>query len=363
MNMETLFSHHPYQLESGRKQEVLGQILNELTDKHRRHCAEYRRLLDSFPGQRSGPLPLDQIPLLPVRLFKLHELRSVPRESVIKTLTSSGTTSQVVSRIFLDKETSVLMTKALVSIMTSFLGKQRYPMILVDSPGVIKDRSTFSARGAGLLGLTFMGRDHFYLLDEEMNVKWEELYAFLSRHQGEKILFFGFTYMVWKYFYLPCVEKGVRLDLQGSFLIHSGGWKKLTELAVDNPTFKTRLREQLGIAHVHNFYGMVEQVGSVFMECEEGHLHAPDFADLIVRDPMTLKPLPFGKPGLVHVLSLLPQSYPGHSLLTEDVGTILGEDDCACGRKGKYFAIHGRLPAAELRGCSDTHAFGQVSQT
>ena len=41
------------------------------------------------------------------------------------------------------------------------------------------------------------------------------------------------------------------------------------------------------------------------------------------------------------------QSYPGHALLTEDLGTILGEDDCACGRKGKYFSISGRVQNAK----------------
>ena len=44
------------------------------------------------------------------------------------------------------------------------------------------------------------------------------------------------------------------------------------------------------------------------------------------------------------------------NLLTEDEGCILGEDDCPCGRKGKYFKINGRLKNAEIRGCSDTYA-------
>ena len=49
-------------------------------------------------------------------------------------------------------------------------------------------------------------------------------------------------------------------------------------------------------------------------------------------------------------------SYPGHSLLTEDEGILLGEDDCRCGRLGKYFKIVGRIKNAEIRGCSDTYA-------
>jgi hypothetical protein len=53
-------------------------------------------------------------------------------------------------------------------------------------------------------------------------------------------------------------------------------------------------------------------------------------------------------------LSLLPHSYPGHSILTEDIGKLVGVDTCPCGRKGKYFKIFGRIKNAEIRGCSDT---------
>ena len=59
--------------------------------------------------------------------------------------------------------------------------------------------------------------------------------------------------------------------------------------------------------------------------------------------------------GLVQLSSILPFSYPGHILLSEDTGEIIGEDDCPCGRLGKTFQIHGRVKHAEIRGCSDTY--------
>ena len=79
---------------------------------------------------------------------------------------------------------------------------------------------------------------------------------------------------------------------------------------------------------------------------------------VIIRDPQDLTVCGPGKRGIIQVLSVLPRSYPGHSLLTEDEGTILGEDDCPCGRKGKYFKVHGRIKHAEIRGCSDTYGDG-----
>jgi hypothetical protein len=141
---------------------------------------------------------------------------------------------------------------------------------------------------------------------------------------------------------------------RGSTLIHGGGWKRLEDQRVDNATFKALLHKHLGIEHIFNYYGMVEQVGSIFMECEHGHLHAPVFADVFTRDPITLEPLLPGHKGILQVMSILPTSYPGHSLLTEDLGVIHGEDDCPCGRMGRHFSVSGRLPKAEPRGCSDT---------
>ena len=59
--------------------------------------------------------------------------------------------------------------------------------------------------------------------------------------------------------------------------------------------------------------------------------------------------------GFLQLFSLLPTSYPGHNILTEDIGALEGIDDCNCGRKGKYFSIKGRVPGTELRGCSDVY--------
>ena len=58
----------------------------------------------------------------------------------------------------------------------------------------------------------------------------------------------------------------------------------------------------------------------------------------------------------MQLTSILPFSYPGHNILTDDLGEILGVDNCKCGRLGKFFKIHGRINNAEIRGCSDTNA-------
>lgn len=343
-----------YGLSCVAKRARLGAELAALTGHHRAHCLPYGQILEARGWRPGSPEALEDLPWLPVRLFKMYELRSVPQDQVFKTLTSSGTSGQAPSRIVLDKATAWFQTTALVRIMQEFLGKARLPMLIIDHPGVIKERGTFSARGAGILGLSNFGRSHVYALNDDMTLNLEAVRVFARQHVGVPKLIFGFTFMVWQHFLLELERLGERVELDGAILFHSGGWKKLEALAVDNTEFKRRLRATCGTLRIHNFYGMVEQVGSVFVECEHGHLHAPSFADVIVRDPITWRPMSVGEQGVIQVLSVLPRSYPGHSLLTEDLGTLRGVDDCACGRQGSHFHVHGRMASAEVRGCSDT---------
>ena len=100
---------------------------------------------------------------------------------------------------------------------------------------------------------------------------------------------------------------------------------------------------------------MVEQTGSIYMECEYNNLHSSIFSDIIIRRAFDFSIAKTGENGIIQTLSVIPESYPGHSLLTDDEGAILGEDNCPCGRLGKYFKINGRLKNAEVRGCSDTY--------
>ena len=152
------------------------------------------------------------------------------------------------------------------------------------------------------------------------------------------------------------VRTGYPRDLSKGTLIHGGGWKKLVAEAVSPIQFKQKLKSVCGIQRVYDYYGMVEQTGTIYMECECGHLHTPVFSDVIIRRANDFSVADIGEEGLIQVVSVLAKSYPGHSLLTEDSGVILGEDDCPCGRKGKYFKINGRIKNAEIRGCSDTYA-------
>lgn len=349
--LNQLWQQPVFDLPQAEKEALLLPVFQQLDNFHKTHNPEYGAIHSQW---QKGPL-LGDIPYLAVRLFKHLALKSIPQEQVFRVLQSSGTTAQAPAKVFLDRDTSARQSKALVKIMQHSIGNQRLPMLIIDSPEVAKGGAEFSARAAGIQGLAFFGRHHTYALDENMQPNWAVIEEFVKQYSQQPVLIFGFTFMVWLHFVLALEKQGKSLHLPQAILLHSGGWKKLEAQKVDNQSFKQKLKQLLGVEKVVNFYGMAEQVGSVFTECEAGFLHAPLFAEIIVRDPYTLDICEPGQQGVLQVLSVLPTSYPGHSLLTEDIGTLLGTDSCCCGRKGHYFSVDGRLPKSEVRGCSDTH--------
>ena len=142
--------------------------------------------------------------------------------------------------------------------------------------------------------------------------------------------------------------------MSNGILLHGGGWKKLSSKGISNNKFKKYIYKYTKINEVINYYGMVEQTGSVFFECKFGYFHTSEYSEVLIRDK-NFKICKNKKTGLIQLLSVVPTSYPGNSILTEDLGEIVGEDNCKCGRKGKYFLVHGRIKDAELRGCSDVN--------
>ncbi len=345
----------PYSLERGEKNTLLKKYLHELICHHRNGCKEYARILEVLKVKFNETGGLEELPFIPVQMFKEFELLSVPRENIVKTMSSSGTSGQKRSKIFMDHATALSQSKCLANIMASFIGRKRLPMIILDTELAKKDPRMLSARGAGIIGFSMFGRDVFFALDENMELRMDAIREYMEKYRGESIILFGYTYIIWQHLVKILKKEKKCLNIENGILFHIGGWKKLQEESVSSKEYNQALKKVCGNIRIHNYYGMAEQLGSVFVECEEGHMHCSIFSDILIRSPLDFHCCNIGEEGLVELLSVLPSSYPGHILLTEDWGRILGEDDCPCGRKGKYFELLGRIRKAEIRGCSDTY--------
>lgn len=343
----------PYGMTSIEKSKFLFHKLIKLTESHSRKCERYKYFLQ-LVSDSTNYNAISDIPFLSVRAFKEFDLMSIEDSAIFKTMTSSGTSGQAVSKIYLDRHTARLQSKVLSNLMKTITGSKRLPMLIIDSPNVIKDRENFSARGAGILGFSMFGSKVKYALNDKMEINLAGIKDFVKENNNVPILIFGFTFIIWQYFLLPLIKSETKLELENGILLHGGGWKKLADKAIENKDFKEYLQNFTKIKNVFNYYGLVEQTGSLFFECKEGYLHASIYSDIIIRRPEDFGVSKNGEIGVIQVLSCLPQSYPGHSLLTDDLGIVHGEDNCSCGMMGKYFSVVGRLPKVEVRGCSDT---------
>lgn len=346
----------PFALTREKKDAWLTQEMLRLTLYHREHCEAYRKITDADGFDARKIRHYRELPFLPVTLFKELRLSSLENEDTsFKLVNSSGTSGQKRSQIILDADTRTRQQLALTRIGSSFLGPKRMPYLVIDCPAVIHDPAHFTARASGIVGFSIFGAHRTFALRDDMSLDLEAVRAFLERYGNGRFLIFGFTFMIWEYFCRALEREGLTLDCSNAVLLHGGGWKKMQSQAVSKEEYRQRLEAVCGVKHVLEYYGMAEQTGSIFFECECGHLHCSDYSGILMRRPEDFQLCEPGQEGLIEVLSVLPGSYPGHILLTEDKGRLLGVDDCPCGRAGEYFEVHGRVEHAELRGCSDTY--------
>jgi hypothetical protein len=359
LTRDSILAQDPYSQEDREKCEILLPIIKEQLKTARRN----NRQIDNYftkQGINTDTIQkLEDVPYIPVQMFKLFDLRTCPQQEIVKVLQSSGTTGGIQSRIPLDKVTTLNQIKALKSILSDYLGKNRKIFLVIDHEEINSPAMAFSARTAGVRGLSIYAKKMYYLLKEEngqllLNMPVIKEIALLD--PDEEVYAFGFTYILWTVFYEQLKKENIQFFFKDLTLFHGGGWKKMRDLAVSKETFTEKVAAVFGTQpkKILDFYGMAEQAGIIFVDCEHGNKHVPVFSQVIIRDPFTLEPCDVGKTGLIEVMSILADSYYDQAVLTEDLGVLAGADDCPCGRKGRYFRFVSRVERAELRGCGDT---------
>ncbi len=344
-SISELTKYDSYSLRSNQKIKIFKKKIKELTNYHYKYCRDYQNIINFFNISFKNEI---YPPFIHTSIFKNIDIKTVKNKASTKVFKSSGTSSSVLSKIHLDFETSLIQSKTLQILFNHFFKKKKFDkLIILENKNTFK-KNNYNARSAAIKGLIQIIPNHEFLLNNEHEVDKKKLLKIKNSNN----LIFGFTFMVWQNLIDFLKVNKLKINLSNSYLLHGGGWKKMIDKSVSTKQFKKKISQFTQIKNIHDYYGMIEQTGSVYFECEKGFFHTSIFSDIIIRNK-NLKIEKFNKRGLIQTLSLLPKSYPGHNLLTEDVGEIFGEDNCKCGRKGKIFKVYGRVKNAELRGCSN----------
>jgi len=324
--------------------------ISKLTKFHYNNSKEYKKIINLLYPEKIIKT-VDSIPFIPAKLFKDMDLKSIPDNKVFKILESSGTSGGKPSKIYLDKENAKRQTLVLNEIVSNILGKKRIPMLIIDEKKNIFNPKKFDAKTAAILGFSLFGNSHHYLI-EDKKINYKNLNNFLDKYSTSNFLIFGFTSYIYQFLLKDFEKNKIKKNFSKGILIHGGGWKKMEAIKISNKIFKKKLNEKLKLQNIFNYYGLIEQTGSIFFECQNCNCFTTSkYSDVLIRDK-NFKILPSNKKGFIQLLSLLPKSYPGHSIITEDIGEIIDNNCNSCFGK-KKFLVHGRAEKSEVRGCSD----------
>ncbi len=350
--IDELLTKEPYN--SADRKDFLVAI-KEAVLYHYKNSEQYKKFLDNIKFDPNSDFEIEDLPYLPVGLFKELDLLTGKKEDIKKIIHSSSTSGNKPSTVLLDQTTIDRQRKALTKIMADSIG-ERQPFVVFDCKKTIKSiDNNVSSRGSAIRGLLPFAKEFHFVLDEDLQLDKSALAETIEKiSKYDSVVLFGFTWVM----YLVMKENSelfAKLP-KDKILLHIGGWKKLKDLAVSKDDFNDKASKIFGMSksNVIDMYGMTEQLGTVYSDCKEGYKHVSAYSDIVMRNLSNLSVCQVGEPGLMQFVSPVPNSYPGISILSDDVGEIMGLDNCKCGRKGKYFVFRKRHEAAEVKGCGDT---------
>jgi len=345
----------PFKNNQEEKNEIFVDAMKEAIFHHIKNSVEFKKICKNQGFNFKENFQLEQIPYFPVSIFKKFNLISIPENNIFKTIFSSATTSKIPSKIILDRITSERQTKALVSIMSDFL-HEKMDFFILDTKETISSIDEVKSRSSAIRGFLPFMKSIKFTLHDDLTINGLELQNIKDQNQ---YCFFGFTWLIYKIIKENKNNENIKKylsKLKSPYILHLGGWKKLADLNISREEFYQEICEFFNTEKnkIMDIYGMTEQLGTIYPDCEFGNKHVSAYSDIIIRNPLTLKNEEIGKSGLIQLISPIPHSYPGISILSDDFGHLEGIDDCSCGRKGKYFRFDKRSESADLKGCGDT---------
>jgi hypothetical protein len=296
----------------------------------REHNPIYRAYCDRQPAVKTWR----QIPAVPTSAFKEFAITCFPVEEAVAEFHTSGTTRAKAGKHFF--KTLELYEAAITPNFQQHLlpeGAQLPMLILLPSP-VAAPHSSLSH----MMGVVAGEEVEYFVEDGTLHL--ERLTHRLCEMQwdSQPVFLLGTAFAFVNFF-----DQNPQFALPaGSRAMETGGFKGRSR-EVSKAELYRLFRERLGVEYVINEYGMTELSTQFYDERPGSNVKdVPPWARVLIIDPATGKEAPPGQSGLIRVFDLA-NLWSSLCVQTEDLG-IARED----GR----FEIVGRMPGAEVRGCS-----------
>lgn len=305
-------------------QEEFSQLALEVFRFQAQRCAPYRQYVELLGVDPTCVSRVEDIPFLPIELFKLRDVYCGNAEPE-KVFTSSSTTGQTPSRHMM--QSLALYEQAFTRAFEQFYGNAEGWSIYGLLPNYLQREGSSLVYMVDRL-IARCGSGGFYL-DE-----YEKLLSDMAADPKPKILL-GVSYALWD------LAEQYAPKLENTVVMETGGMKGRRE-ELPKAEFHEILTSAFGVEKIHSEYGMAELTSQAYSS-GDGVFNAPQWMRVMARDVNNpLKVLPAGSRGALNIIDLANLSSCAF-IATQDVGRTY-EDGA--------FMVEGRLSGAEVRGCN-----------
>ncbi len=277
---------------------------------------------------------IDQIPFLPIELFKNHriitEFFDLPDEK-FTIFHSSGTTGMQPSRHFIYNIKGY--EKSFFTGFQMFYGHPENYIILALLPSYLeRGNSSLVYMVQKLIEATKHPDSGFYLYN------FDDLYKKLlklKQQNTRKVLLIGVSFAL-----LDFVDK-YTIDFPALIVMETGGMKGRKREMVREELHNI-LKQKFGVQHIHSEYGMTELLSQAYAP-SDGLFKTPPWMKIIIRDMYDpLSKAGYGRTGGINIIDLA-NVYSCAFIQTQDLGRLHPD--------GK-FEVLGRFDNSDLRGCN-----------
>ncbi|HLC82379.1 MAG TPA: acyl transferase, partial [Bacteroidia bacterium] len=259
-------------------------------------CEVYSKFLKGLSVLPETIKKLEEIPFLPIELFKTHKVKVSEIDKKPMIFTSSGTTAMTQSKHFVS-DVSVYEKSYLKSFELFYGNIQDYCILALLPSYLERDGSSLIYMVEDLIKKSNHSDSGFYLNN------YDELISKLNSLQtnSQKTILIGVTYALLDLSDQFPLYKGGKGDYKSITIMETGGMKGKRKEMVREELHST-LCKSFGVDKIHSEYGMTELLSQAYSK-GDGIFNCPPWMKILIRDtndPFTI--LPNNKTGGINVI-------------------------------------------------------------
>lgn len=355
-SLKKLFYRHPYDSNTNDAFfDAMKKTINTFymqSEKYRSICEIYKFSPEDFKSMQD----LHKIPVITTQYFKRNDI-SMKHKSITH-ITSSGTSGKFSTIEYSFSEILLFFMQAIRVGQANHLFSIKPTHCIVF--GYQPKLDNFSGISRTAFASTFysftISRDYaLRYKNNQYELDLERLINELQKYAKGKLPVRIIGFPSYTYFLLQQLrERKISLKLpKGSKILFGGGWKEFGKEEISKTELYRLIKEtlQLDTDDIYEFFGATEHP-VLYCACANKQFHIPNAARVIIRDVKTLEPLPYGKVGLVNLLTPVQSNIPIVSVMTDDLGILHEGKMCKCGNQNDILEIMGRVGVSDIKTCT-----------